>query len=112
MSTSLVAHLSRSGDVHIVDSDAIPHADDLHPIMGIAVAVMNAGYTGLAIDELELSNGRIAHALDVNLATPEGRLLQELSHQVVSGREVPNIRTVLAGLQRDYKASGNSGSAA
>lgn len=112
MSTSLVAHFSRSGEVHIVDRDAIPHTVDLHPIMEIAVAVLNAGYAGLAIDELKLSNGRYAHALDVDLATPEGQLFQELSRLADSGEGLPNVPAVLDALELAYQSLTKVGSAA
>lgn len=111
MSNSIVMHLSRSGEVNIYNSDDIPHSNDLPPMMAIAAAVMNAGYTGLAIDEMKMSNGRYFHALDVDLATPEGRLLQELSHQFACGKELPNIQVVLADLQLAYKSTGNLGGA-
>lgn len=112
MSNSIVMHLSRSGEVTVVDRDDIPHSDDLQPIMKIAVAVMNAGYTGLAIDELQMSNGRIAHALDVDLATPEGRILLELSSGSESGLLLPDAQTVLDRLTDIYQASINTERAA
>jgi hypothetical protein len=105
-------HLSRSGEVTVVDRDDIPHTDDLHPIMKIAVAVMCAGYTGIAVDEQKMSNGKIAHALDVDLSRPEGQMLQELSAGAESGFLLPDAQTVLDRLADVYQASTNTGRAA
>ena len=112
MSNSVVMHLSRSGKATVVDREDIPHTDDPHPIMTLAVAVLNAGYTGIALDELKLSNGRFAHALDVNLSTPEGRIFRELSLIAEAGGSMPDAPTVLAGLQLAYQAQAQAGRAA
>ena len=50
MSDSLVFVHSRSNELHIVDPDAIPHSDDLSPIMHLAGEVIKAGHKGVAID--------------------------------------------------------------
>lgn len=112
MSNSVVMHLSRSGKATVVDREDIPHTDDPHPIMTLAVAVLNAGYTGIALDELKLSNGRVAHALDVNLSTPEGRVFQALSFIAEAGGSMPEAPTVLAGLQVAYQTQTKAGRAA
>ena len=103
MSNSLVMHLSRSGEVIASYRDDIPHTDELNPIMQIAVAVLNAGYTGIAVDELKLSNGRFAQALDVDLATPEGQIFQALSTISKAGEKLPEAATVLDALELAYQ---------
>ncbi len=103
MSNSLLVHLSRSGEVIVSDCDDIPHTDDLAPIMQIAISVLNAGYTGIAVDELPLSNGRFAQALEVNLATPEGQIFQLLSAISCADEKLPSPQEVLTALEAAYR---------
>jgi hypothetical protein len=97
---SLVFHLSRSGELRIFDPSSVPHFDDPVPLLAIAVAVMSAGYRGIAIDELRLSNGRYCHCLEVDFSTPEGKLLQELSRAHDRGEPMPRTQSVLDALAR------------
>lgn len=103
MSDSLVLVLSRSNDLHMVDPDAIPHSDDLSPLIKLAVAVINKGYRGVAIDELKLKNGRYVYSLEGDLATPEGAVMQKLSTALDEGRPLPNAATVLEAIRRIYE---------
>ena len=103
MSDSLLFVHSRSNDLHIVDPDAIPHSDDLSPIMQLAGEVIKAGYEGVAIDELKLKNGRYVYSLEVNLSTPEGVVIQKLSTALDEGRPLPNTPTVLEAIRRIYE---------
>ena len=105
MSTeSLIFHLSRSGEVKVFESSSIPHSDDPVQLMEIAVAVMSAGYRGIAVDELRLANGRYCQCLEGDLLTIEGELLQELSHVQERGGKMPSSKTVLDALARAYAA--------
>lgn len=99
MSNSTVMHLSRSDEVTIAELEDIAQTDDLHPIIKIAAAVINAGYLGVAVDEMKTADGRYVQALDVDLATPEGRMLQTLSNLFQQGIKMPEAQTVLDGLQ-------------
>ena len=101
---SLVFHLSRSGELQIFESSSIPHFDDPVPLMAVAVAVLSAGYHGIAIDELQLANGRYCQCLEVDLSTPEGKLLQELSRVHDRGGSMPRVQSVLDALARAYAA--------
>jgi hypothetical protein len=103
MSDSLLLVHSRSNDLHIVDSDAIPHSDDLSPIMQLAGEVIKAGHAGVAVDELKLQNGRYVYSLEVNLATPEGVVIQKLTTALDEGRPLPNAPTVLEAIRRIYE---------
>ena len=103
MSDSLVLVLSRSNDLHIVDPDAIPHSDDLSPLLKIAVAVINKGYRGVAIDELKLKDGRFVHSMDADISTPEGKVIQKLAIALDEGRPLPDTPTVLEAIHRIYK---------
>ena len=103
MSNSLLMAVSRSNDLHIVDPDAIPHSDDLSPIMHLAVEVFKAGYWGVAIDELKLQDGRFVHSIELDLATPEGVVMKKLSTALDEGRPLPNAPIVLEAIRRIYE---------
>ena len=102
MSDSLLFVHSRSNDLHIVDPDAIPHSDDLSPIMQLAGEVIKAGYEGVAIDELQRQNGKFVLSMEVDLATPEGVVMQKLSTALEEGRPLPNAATVLEAIRHIY----------
>jgi hypothetical protein len=103
MSDSLVFVHSRSNELHIVDSDAIPHSDDFSPIMQLAVEVIKAGHRGVAIDELQLQNGRFVLSMEVDLKSPEGVVMKKLSLMLDEGRPLPNAATVLEAIRRIYE---------
>jgi hypothetical protein len=103
MSDSLVFVHSRTNDLHIVDPDAIPHSDNLSPIMQLAGEVIKAGYEGVAIDELKLKNGRFVYSLEGDIATPEGAVMRKLSTALDEGRPLPNAPTVLEAIRRIYE---------
>lgn len=103
MSDSVLLFHSRTNDLHIVDPDAVPHSDDFSPLMQLAVEVVKAGHKGVAIDELKRKNGRFVYSLEVDLATPEGVVMQKLSVALDEGRPLPDAPTVLEALRRIYK---------
>jgi hypothetical protein len=103
MSDSLVFVLNRSNRLHIVDPDAIPHSDELSPLLQLAVDVIKARHKGVAIDELKLKNGRYVYSLEGDLATPEGEVMQKLSTALDEGRPLPNAPTVLEAIRRIYE---------
>lgn len=103
MSDSLVFVHSRSNELHIVDPDAIPHNDDLSPLMQLAVEVIKAGHRGVAIDELQLQNGRFVLSMEVDLESPEGVVMKKLSLALDEGRPLPNAPTVLEAIRRIYE---------
>jgi hypothetical protein len=103
MSDSLLFVYSRSNDLHIVDPDAIPHSDELSPLMQLAVEVIKAGHKGIAIDELKLKNGRFVYSLEGDISTPEGAVMRKLSTALDEGRPLPNAATVLEAIRRIYE---------
>ena len=103
MFDSLVFVHSRSNDLHIVDPDGIPHSDVPSPLILFAVDIIKAGYEGVAVDEIRLNNGRFVHSLEVDLATPEGVVMQKLSKALNEGRPLPNAPTVLEAIRSIYK---------
>ncbi len=101
MKSSLLFYLDRSNTVNVIDSRTLSHSDELSPIMLIAAAVMNAGYDGVIIDELRMANGRYFHALNTNMATPEGRILADLCK--VDPAVLPPPKVVLAEIRQAYR---------
>ncbi len=108
MSDSLVLLLNRANDLHIVDPDAVPHSDDLHPFLKIAAAIIIAGYDGVAVDEIRLSNGRYFQSVDANLATPEGAILQSLQNIMDSGGVLPDPASVVTAIRQHYDQTAGS----
>jgi hypothetical protein len=107
MSDSRVFLRNRAEEFYIFDPDDVPHTDDLSPIMLLAAAVISEGYAGVAVDELQLTSGRYVQSMDVNLATHEGVLFQELSSVAMSGGTLPSAQAVLTMLAQRYRTSSN-----
>lgn len=103
MSDSLVFYWDRGDVMHIVDPDGLKHFDDLSPLMLIAIEIINAGYEGVVIDEQLMSNGRYFQALNIDLATPEGEMLQALQDL---GANLPPVNIVLEALKLAYAEDG------
>ncbi len=104
MSDSLVFYWDRANNLNLIDPDGIPHFDDGHPILNIAVDVINAGYNGVVIDEQKLSNGRYFHALNCNLGTPEGAIVSALQSSFTAGMQIPSSREVIEAINLAYTA--------
>lgn len=103
MSDSLVFYWDRGDVMHIVDPDGLKHFDDLSPLMLIAIEIINAGYKGVVIDEQLMSNGHYFQALNIDLATPEGEMLQALQDL---GANLPPVNVVLEALKLAYAQDG------
>ena len=103
MKSSVIFYLDQSDKMKIIDSSSLRHSDDLNPLMLIAVAVINAGFDGVIIDEQRLANGRYFQALNTNIATPEGRILAALSK--VEPTKLPTPKAVLEDIRRAYRDS-------
>lgn len=104
MSDSLVFYWDRVDNLNLIDPDIIPHFDDEHPVLKIVVDVINAGYEGVIIDEQRLSNGKYFHALNVNLATPEGRIISEIQSSFEARQELPTVSEVFQKIKDEYNA--------
>jgi hypothetical protein len=103
MSNSIVLFHGRDDNLYVVDPDCIPHFDDTPPLMQIAVAIIEAGYAGVIVDEKQLSNGRFVHCLSTNSATPEGRILAGVSVSYSAGNPLPSTAVVVAAIRREYE---------
>jgi hypothetical protein len=106
MSNSIVFYHDHGDVMHIIDPDALPHHDTIHPLLDIAVAVINAGYAGVRIDECRLSNGRYMQCLNVNHATPEGRILDAIGTEFASSGDWPLPDAVVDLIRKYYISKG------
>jgi hypothetical protein len=101
MKSSIIFYLDRSDTVQVIDSSSLSYTDGLSPLMLITVAVINAGYDGVVVDEQLMANGRIFQALNTNSATPEGRILAALCK--VDPAKLPTPKAVLEDIRRAYR---------
>jgi hypothetical protein len=92
---SLCVRLGRDNTITVFDPSTLPHTDELIPLLVIAVDVISLGYQGVQIDEMQLSNGRFIHAMEVNLRTPEGQIMQDVAKQIEHGEQPPSSADVL-----------------
>lgn len=106
MNNSVVLYHGRDDNLYVVDPDCIPHFDEHPPIIEIVIAVINAGYAGVFVDEKKLSNGRFILGLSVNQGTPEGQVIQNLVSAVDAGKQLPSIGFVLDQIKNQYAVSG------
>ena len=108
MTDSILLFASRSGDIHIFDSNSIEHFDNGHPLLNLSIPVINAGYQGIAIDEHKMANGRYCQALEVNDATQEGTIFAQLQKDYENGIPLPTPSKLLDRIARAYKRQGAS----
>lgn len=108
MSDSLVILHNRANELHVIDPDSVPHSDGLHPIILIAAAVINAGFEGVAVDQMRLSDGRYFQAIDVNMATPEGVILHRVQQIAESGGQLPTPELVVDAIRQQYARTGRA----
>ena len=106
MSNSVVLYHGRDDNLYVVDPDCIPHFDDMPPLLQIAAAIIQAGFNGVIVDEKQLSNGRFVQYLASNSATPEGRILADVSGVLNAGMPLPSTATVLESIRKEYDKCG------
>ena len=108
MSKSIVFYHGRDEVVRIIDPDRLPHFDKLPPLFDFVVAVINAGYKGVVVDEKQLANGRFILVLNVNQDSPEGQIMQNLARSADAGKSLPSIESVLEQIEHKYASSGSN----
>lgn len=81
--------VERGNGLHVVESDDLPHFDNEPPLLADAAALLNAGFEGVAVDEMHLANGRHFQALIVYAASPEGQMMQALHERHQAGFKLP-----------------------
>jgi hypothetical protein len=102
-SSSVLLQYDRNCNLHIHDTDDIPNFDAVHPLTNLAVPVIVAGYTGVAVDKCVLRDGRHIYALEVNTATPEGRIFADLKKSYQCGDPLPTGPQLLNQIAEQYK---------
>jgi hypothetical protein len=108
MSNSIVLYHGRDDALHVIDPDGLTHYDDLPPVFNIVIAVINAGYRGVLIDEKRLANGRFMHCLNAAEGTPEGQVIKYLVSVADAGEQLPSIGLVLEQIKKLYDKLGDS----
>jgi hypothetical protein len=107
MDKSLIFYWDRTNCLNIVDSGAIPHFNNGHPVLNIIVDIINAGYQGVIIDEKRLSNGKYVHALSVDLNSPEGVAVSAIQKSFEANEPLPTSREVIESINHIYEAAEN-----
>ena len=108
MSNSFVWLHGRDDALYVIDPEALPHFDEHPPVFDIVIAVINAGYKGVVVDEKRLANGRFLLCLSVIEATPEGNVIKNLVANANNGKQLPSVEGVLAQLKTLYEEIGVS----
>lgn len=101
MKSSILFYRDRGDNLQVIDSEALVHTDGLSPILLIAVAVINAGYSGVIVDEYRMANGRYFQSINTNSATPEGRILASFSQ--IDPQNLPAPEAVLEEIRNAYR---------
>ena len=102
MSDSFVFFQGRENDLHVIDPDGVRHSDDITPLQKLVIAVINAGYRGVVVDEKRLANGRFLSCISIDFSTPEGQILQEISTAVEQGQPAPSVNQALEIIAKRY----------
>ena len=102
MSDSIVFYLGRDDRIQVIDPDGLPHFDEHPPIIEIVIAVINAGYAGVFVDEKKLADGRFIICFGVDPETLEGQIIQVLMRGADTGKSLPSIQFVLEQIQKIY----------
>lgn len=107
MSDSIVFYLDRNDNLQVIDPDCVPHSDDINPLQQLVIDMINAGYEGVAVDQIRLQDGRYFQAISANLDTPEGQILTNLSEDYLNEKPLPPSQTVLKEIQDSYAVGNN-----
>lgn len=103
MNGFIIFYFDRGNVLHIVDSDELPHFDTDPPLLMHALALINAGFEGVAVDEKRLANGRFFQAVNVDAASPEGQMMEALHERHQAGLKLPLPEVVVKAVQIEYK---------
>ncbi len=101
MSKSIAFYYGRDDVFHVIDTDNLPIAQNLQ-VIDFVVAVINAGFNGVVVDETKLSDGRFIQCISANQDTPEGQIVQALAITADLGKPMPSIDFVLEKIKKIY----------
>ncbi len=108
MSDILLIYHSRSGDIYVIDPDDVPFSTQTPQILDIGIAILNAGYKGVALDEKRLMDGRYFVVTGINLGTHEGVYMGQLMKLQDEGQQLPTSDEALNHIDAIYKSNGGS----
>jgi hypothetical protein len=103
MNKTIMFYQDLSGTLHVLDPEALPQTEQLSPILEIATAVIRTGLKGVRVDQQQMANGRYLLAMDVNIETLEGQILQRLGELQAAGQVLPSARAVLSMISQAYQ---------
>lgn len=104
MKDDFIFYRDEGDALHAIDLRKISHTDDLIPIMKIAGDVMKAGYKGVVVDECQITTGAFFQALNVDIETHEGEIVNFLC--TVDPAELPSSEVILRTIKCAYKTQG------
>jgi hypothetical protein len=77
--------------------------DGENQFLEIVVAVINAGYSGIALDSQSLSNGRYLIVLGGNPNSIEFKIIQRIQESYNTTNKTPTIQQTLIEVRETYK---------
>ena len=95
-------------EISIFDPDKAPRIEEdasAYYKAEVCIAILNAGYQGVDLAELKLSNGRFAQSIACQHGTPEGEIYAEVCRAADEGYLVP-VDQVLAAIEKLYIQTG------
>jgi len=95
-------YLNRNGGIDLFDPAKLPASEDQEALNNIAIAIINAGYDGVRIDESRFSNGKYVQVIACRMDTYEGVILQGLKEAWEHNEQLPSPEHVLACLSVAY----------
>jgi hypothetical protein len=100
---SFLYYADRAGNLHFIDTEPLVHFENYSPLLGLVSFINSEGYCGIDIDEVTMPNGTCLQSLNVNMATPEGRLFAELHNRTLLGGRLPKYRKILKKIEAEHK---------
>lgn len=95
-------------DISIFDRDTAPRIEEdasTYHKADVCIAILNAGYQGVDLVELQLANGRFVQSISCQHGTPEGEIYAEVCRAADEGYLVP-VDQVLAAIEKLYIQTG------
>jgi len=102
-----IFYTDKSGKLHLIDSEALDKTNeklnlDLHPVLNVVMEILQAGYAGVVVDEMELPNGKYFQAINTDMASPEGRIVNKLISDFDDTKQFPEATEILEQIKKAY----------
>lgn len=95
-------------EISIFDPEIAPRIEEdatAYHKAEVCIAILNAGYQGIDLVELQLANGRFVQSISCQHGTPEGEIYAEVCRAADEGYLVP-VDQVLAAIEKLYIQTG------